>query len=1104
MQVHVNPLLMNAHALPVDINEPHAQAGNHLRVSTHPLLGLPVTPFVVYRATTGSRKSLIKRNTAIYIDDATQQRLLPPFSMRSGQSVTVTIARAAREQCIWVDLLARPDTTGTGGIGRPVPIDRPDFPTLPPSVLRPPDFGAGRDLRLPVVRQVSGFQVLAYMASASGRGPAIVGRRSAMPFAFSAPDIVQLRVQGAGQVFGIEWIEAHESQKLEYEPYTVMCLPHKGGPRYLPINAPIALAAAHTAEQAPKRLPLQETIGTPAPAASPVATIAQELQRVASLVGKLDDDLESLLVDTSESQLEQMVTDVVTDANGTVLTDVDGNPAGSSSTARLQRVLSALADPGTATGFGYKLCDDQHVEVEDRINFYRVYGFFEDIGTAAMTKAGVDISLQQVFDATLGAVSANNRQLDTDDVMQRYRKLVGQLPVGQPVGALSPAATGAPQRYVMLQTHAVADRLAPLDQPEALRITDAVHKNWLPGPPPDAPREVELQLAGVRLGGLLAGAKREPSATGSPVSMNRKNDEGFHLPVILASNIDDETAEPVNEPGIGFIADRSAAASAIDYAVAQQDRFGRWSEWSRTVADAGTRPRPPKPVLQAYYTQPNINDAASQGGRITVFVAVPDALDLAPGSLALKHVRVFIADPQSVDQQHDLVETSKVAVPEQPGSFRVELRVNGPRLALLEQRRIIVSAIWFDTDDRQSVRSENVRLNLVDPRPPLQPTVPPFLLYSARPDVTGLAWIEHRWPGQAGVTHGVYYSDENRLQRFLEETNNISLLTQLSMAETAAIRAGVYRENASDFPDYLFERLDNVMVEFTGTQVGFRHAVSGSLRVLSVYKIAAESASGAKPVLTDLPIVVFGVPNSDPPQQPVLSVKPATSGIDESDYVVDVEISALDGTTEAVNWRLRRTRTDTQKLSAMPVVAIDSFNDSESQTDRQVASYRDNGAVLIAGDTRLAPWVRYTYRVEVQGAPESGSLPPVPGRWSVASEPVTLELVPERAPLPPVLDSLSGTAVQGGLRNVSLTLTHPQRLSGGTRGYYSVRIERRLPGGVLETLGIHDIVKPDEPLQFTGVDAANPDEVVPVNTTYIVTLSDPIGRNAVPLSVPAR
>ncbi len=1077
MQHHVNPLLMNAHALPVDIREAHAQAGNHLRVSTHPLLGLPVTPFVVYRAVPDSRKILVKRKVASYIDDVTGLPLSPPFNMQSGQSVSVYLALRQNEQCLWANLIANAEKDGSRDDGRPV-------------IIRPRDDRDG---------QGAAFHVDAFMASTTGRGPAIIGRRSEVPFTFSAPNIVQLRVHGAGTVFGIEWIEAHDTQRLEYEPYTVMCLPHEGGARYLPIQTPIALAAAHVSAQAPKRLPLQEAPGIPAPGAAPIATILQELQRVASFSGKLEEDLKALIDDTSVPQLEQTVTEHVTDADGKVLLDDKGNPAGSSTTRRLQRVLGALADPGTATGFGYKMRDDTFVEIEDRIVFYRVYGFFEDVGAGASDDVGVE-PVQQIVDAAMGLVPPTDRNLEGGLVFKRYATLVKKLSIGKPVGPLKDPIPGKPRSFVMLQTHAIADRQAPLEQPDPVTIRKTLHRTWLPGPPPDARREVEIQLADVRVAGLLAAARRAPAGSGVVEGLNRKNDKGFHLPIVLATNIDDETGDPVGEPGTGFIADRQAAASAIDYAVAQQDRFGRWSEWTSKTASAGLRPKPPRPVVQAYYRQPDIAEAASKGGRVTVFVAVPDAVDLAPGSLELSHARVFINDPLAPLQQHDLAEADKIAVPGQSGSFRVELRIEGPVLALLEQRRLTINARWFDTANRQSVLSENIRLNLVDPRPPLQLSVPPFLLYSARPDVTGLAWVEHRWNAQPGVNHAIYYCDENRLRVHLEQENQAALLAQIDAASDAAVRAGVYRDNAGVFPDYLFERLDDVMADFPGNEVGFRHGVSGSLRVLSVYKIAAESASGSKPDLRDLPIILYGVPNSDPPQQPTLKVRPVEPLSGESDYVVEATITVLAGVTPASTWRLRRTRTGTQRLSNMPIVATGSIGAPDADTGRQSASYRDDGKVLIAPTAQLTPWTRYTYRVEVQGAPESGSSPPVPGRWSVASEPVSVVLIPDSPPGTPALVNLSGTAVAGGMRNVSLTLTHPQRLSGGISGFYTVRVDRRLPGGVLETLGTHDIVQPDEPLRFSGVPDSTSGEVVPLGTLYIVILSDPLGRSAAPLN----
>ena len=138
-----------------------------------------------------------------------------------------------------------------------------------------------------------------------------------------------------------------------------------------------------------------------------------------------------------------------------------------------------------------------------------------------------------------------------------------------------------------------------------------------------------------------------------------------------------------------------------------------------------------------------------------------------------------------------------------------------------------------------------------------------------------LAWVEHRWTPQAGQsTFGIYYSDENRFRSHLEALGRDDLLAAIDGAEHAAARATVYRTNASLFTDHLFERLRDVDVTFNSGEVGFRHAVSGSLRVLNFYKVAAEAETGAKPDLADLEMLVFGVPNADPPARPIVEVRP--------------------------------------------------------------------------------------------------------------------------------------------------------------------------------------------------------------------------------------
>ncbi|MEL6425547.1 MAG: hypothetical protein AAFQ33_08845, partial [Pseudomonadota bacterium] len=89
-----NPILINAHALPTDIDEPHAQAGNHLRVATHPELGLPVAPFIVHRAIAESRKGLNTRQTATFLDKNDQVVSLP-FTVTPDNPLRIEIVRGA-------------------------------------------------------------------------------------------------------------------------------------------------------------------------------------------------------------------------------------------------------------------------------------------------------------------------------------------------------------------------------------------------------------------------------------------------------------------------------------------------------------------------------------------------------------------------------------------------------------------------------------------------------------------------------------------------------------------------------------------------------------------------------------------------------------------------------------------------------------------------------------------------------------------------------------------------------------------------------------------------------------------------------------------------
>ncbi len=1110
MQPFVDPHLFNAHALPVDVTEPHAQVGNHLRVDTHPMLGLPVAPFVVHRAEVDNLK-LLNVRTAVVFSDRFGDPLVPPFDVTPENPVVARLERAAGEVCLWAQVLAisKADLEGTsedrrGPYRRTDPFRKRDpirkvdpFRKVGPIRKRDPirkpwprPGGGLRPVPAPPVPAPSEGALVCEAFINAPRGPASIGTRSKRRWAFSGPGIVEIHIRGEGRVSGVHWVEASDRQHLDFQPYAVVNLPHESGPRYLSVADPIAAAEARVDAQAPKRRPLQETVDAPAPGAAPLSSVGQERDRVQSLLPTLADDLDVLIDDVSQHPFDHRVVESLVNENG--------DHVGSASMARLHRVMQARTDPGTASFLGYKLRDDRYQEVEDRVVFYRIDGFFRAL-TPPKREDGRDLTpAEQLLGGMLQAVPQGSRNWDREELHQVLRKALSGVPDGNVPRA---ERLQDVNDYFAAGTMAVADRGAPLDPVPPPQITGTEHRSWLPDVPPAATREVVVDCAGVRVAGLLAAGKRTPAAGPSAYApLNKENAQGFHLPLVLSLQSSDGTGEPVSEPGTGFIADRDAGPSAIRYFLAQQDRFGRFSAWTARSADAGPRPKPPRPEFQAFYTQPSIPDAATRGGTVLVKVMVPDRDTLAPGSHPLARLRLTVVDQTlGTTTTMEEPEGSKTTLPAgDPATYFLYLKWEGPVLQPTEVRRLRLTAEWIDTADAASVPSEPQTLKLHDPRPPAQVPVPDVLQYAARPDVTGLSWVEHRWTPSAGqASFGIYYTDENRLQAWLESEGRSDVLASIEGAPDAAARATVYRTHGALFPDHLFERLRDVTVDFASGQQGFRHPVSGSLRLLSFYKIAAEAASGARPLLGDLEMIVYGVPNSDPPARPVLQVEPVAAGAGENPFVAQVTISLLGGTTRGQMWRLRRSAVESGTIARMPVVTTGTMGAPDDETGLQTAVHRDDGPLVIAETAELRPWARYSWVAEGQGAPESGSVAagrPVPGRWSSPSDPVSLILVPEGAPAPVTVEEITGTATPDGLADVALTVSHPDELTGGPIGAFTLRLARRpAPGSPLTMLREQDVYGAG-PHEVSGLAADDAGEVVPVGAEYVVELVDPVGR----------
>lgn len=1101
----VSPTLFNGHGLAAAISEHHAQPGNHVRVNVHPLLGLPVAPFIIWRGVTDSIKSFELRSVVSFRDSFGAE-VTAPFTLSPDNPVTATIALAPGQMCIWARVEADP-TSASAPFNpidgrpelrpfdpRPNPVVNPGIvPPRPPSPITPrPPSGVGRSLNdlARAAGSTSGMTAEAFVSSVSG--PASVGRRPVQPYTFNAPGIVEILLTGSARVSGVVWIEAHDMPHVNFRPWGILNLPHEGGARYASIENAFNVAVERTAEQAPKRRPLQETLGAVAPGAAPLENAGFEKDRVESLARPLMDDLDQLINDLSQSPFDQLFESPVTDETGTVVGDL--------TMSRLHRVYQGQHDPGSASFFGFKAYDDEFVESDNRIVVYWIDGFFRDFPAAIPLPGLLSSPEQQLFDSLLAGLAPGNRIGNHEDLVTAIEKPISHL--GHELARDRLPELETHDDYIGLGTLVIVDRSAPLLPPKKPVIDGHQHIGWLPDPAPAARREVQLDVSGVATGGLLASEKRTPAASGTHTHLNLANDDGFHLPLALGMNVDDETLAPADAPGTGMLADRNGADSKIRYYLAQQDRFGRWSGWRTIVNKPGPRPKPPRPTLQAYYTQPT--DPAASGGTVRVKVPVPETDTLAPGGFLLQTLELDATDlTTGVTAAHPQTITDPAAPPTE-----LDFSFPGPLLAPTEQRKIRMIARWIDTASEPSADSEPATVTMTDPRPPAQLTVPDTLLYSGRPDITGLSMVEHDWTpvaGQAGF--GIYYSDENRLRAHLEAaaggSPEATLLTAIDAAGDAAARATLFRGSPELFPAHLFERLAGAVMDVSGGRKRFRHAVSGSLRILNFYRISAESASNARVDLSTLPLLIFGVPNADPPAAPVIEVRPAAMASNTDTYAVDLTVSLVVGVTPADTYRLRRSSLSATDVLRMPVLETGPMGPL-GDDGKQIAETSDNGPVQISATAKLAPWVRYYWVAEAQGAPAPGSVAagnPVPGTWSRPSESVSLVLIPPQAPA--AVQSLTATGtpvVSGRLVDVTLDFDHEDALLGGAVGRYRARLLRRAPGATMVNLAEVEM-NGTGPFSLSGMDPGNPADEVASGTLYRIVLIDPLGRESAPADV---
>jgi hypothetical protein len=201
------------------------------------------------------------------------------------------------------------------------------------------------------------------------------------------------------------------------------------------------------------------------------------------------------------------------------------------------------------------------------------------------------------------------------------------------------------------------------------------------------------------------------------------------------------------------------------------------------------------------------------------------------------------------------------------------------------------------------------------------------------------------------------------------------------------------------------------------------------------------------------------------------------------------------GPTPAARYRLRRA-TATSDATLMQVVGEGLVGPRPAGDPApQVTTIVDTGTSPSGPRTSLAPWLRYTWRVEVQGAPAPGGGPV--GEWSSSSAPVESTIMP---PDPPA--GVENLAVNRDAAGVHVQFTHPAPLAAGGSAGYTVDVYRQRAGESLRLLKSLPGQAPPPTGRGDNVagtfDVLDDDVGAIAGTLYRVVVTDPIGRASPP------
>lgn len=1030
--------------------DPHLTDGIHLRVYVAPDIGLPVCPFLVYRVPESVAKGLLSGNgrTDIAWVDSRGRVLTLPFAVTPDNPVTGHLLRNAGEVAIAVSVQGGPDR------GQPVLTHREPAP----------------------VATKESLVVSAYIDTSEGRR--IIGERAASPYTLTGSHIDGIVISGRGVVRAASWVPANVRSVLEFKPVSVLDLPNEGAPRYLGLPLARERAEQRVRRGAPRRFGLHDDPTVASATVALPATEDDEWKRVDALANEIEPHLKQVLQDLSARPPALGIT-VPLDEGVT-----SGATVATAEVSSLSAVLSATADAGMARWLGF-------MDVDLSPPSSLPYELYFIRGFVAIDTSVLDWS-QLLSLALSGGWMTAPRPVSGLPFDVPHRSADG-LPVFDFTVPVLVLRGAAPSRPLPPQ---IGAPLLPEQQVGATGTTQALPTGdafgtWVADVlPPAALREITMPLRRLTAAPTLAVGRQSGAQL---VSLNER-----HAVTGRALALVPTVPDGATETGTGRFADGVAPPDAVTYRMAQADWWGRWSEWGTRTVGGKARTRPPTPVMSLEYdlaAAAPLNDAP-RFGALRAMLSVPRADDLAAGSRLLVGARVFgTVDGVSVSEEVTL-----------PAAFAAKLAITiAPPTGLIARGGSVQASLqaqWFDNDGYGDA-CEPVRRDLVDPRPPAAVVLDPTLRYSARPDAVGRSRVVLAWTGAPNARYRVYTTDETRLRSALAERGAAgnaaaaAVVAAVDAAPDAAHRGAAWSDpaHAALFTRDLFTNL--TAEPLAGIDLRYAHDLSGSLRVLSFFKIVALSAQNVESDFTAATLLPVAVPSGGPPPRPLLDVAGFTD-----DGAARLTVTVVRGPQPAARYRLRRSVADSDPLR-MPIVAegamppVEPGSDSASDGPQQFELV-DNGTDRFT-DGALPPWTRMSWRVEVQAPSPPGTT--LPGEWSPASGSVSSAFIPPEPPAAP-----TGLALSVSGTDATLTWQHPDLLRRGAMGGYRFDIYRRLPAGRETRVGS---VLADDPSASVGAGTARTFRLVdvvgedpPVGTTWRVVTLDPGGRLSAP-STPA-